>query len=397
MKKDHSHTDVDEPEIRILLWAPFGAGTHYWGPGTSAYRLIQKAPESLSFDLVHGFPPQVPTDVFDNEYCLGDLRDINPWKLARFLMNGKKWLKQNAQNFDYFYGLGLFHQTVLPAYWAENFGLPATVKTTGLGGGLGRQNTLSKILGLAKKRKKMLGQISHIVALSAEIEEEMKAHGFNYPRLVRIPNGVDTERFQPVESSEARTALRTELGLPDRFTLLFVGGMSSRKQPMLVLRILAELKSKGQTNIQAVFVGPEREEGLLRSFKEEMKRLDLSEDVIHIDHTEEVERYYQASDCYLLLSKNEGMSNALLEALACGLPSIVTPASGSRDLIGDDEAGIIVESHEIDKAVDYVMNLMQDESKVAQVSRQARARILDTFSYASVWDAYLKECFSASS
>jgi glycosyltransferase involved in cell wall biosynthesis len=89
--------------------------------------------------------------------------------------------------------------------------------------------------------------------------------------------------------------------------------------------------------------------------------------------------YYQLADVFVLPSKNEGMSNALLEGLATGLPSIVTPVSGSVDLVEDGVNGYFTSgtAEDIANKVDQLFN--GNDLSLSVMSTQARMRIAEKF------------------
>ncbi|MFW5996462.1 MAG: glycosyltransferase [Lentisphaeria bacterium] len=383
----------DNNATKILLWAPRGADDNYWGPGTSALRLIEQAPSDITFDLVHAVPGHQDMSVFRKQTCLGNFSENKMSHLPAFLFRSYLWLKRNADNYDYFYGLTPYHYTVQPAVWAERFGLPATVKMTGLRSGLSGGHWINQWLKLPLKRRKMLREVSHIVSISEAITEELRNYGFSPPRLVQIPNGVNIERFKPLSDPEGKRILRQKLGLNDHFTILFVGGMSSRKQPVRNLDVMARLSEQVNKPVQAVFVGPERETGYLKKFQDKVRELGLTEQVKRFDYCENIEEFYQAADIFLLLSKNEGMANSLLEAMACGLPPYVTDISGTRDVIGDGRGGEMFSTDSIPEILPALIKVIEDADKRQILSKEARDKIMSRFSYNAIWTAYGKKCF----
>jgi len=132
-------------------------------------------------------------------------------------------------------------------------------------------------------------------------------------RLMHLPNGVDTARFRPLDRDQCRDSL----GLPRAATIAaFCGHFDHRKGP---LRTLAALRRLG---IQGVFLGsngPDRPVGDDVLFAGSVRNADLPQ-------------WYGASDVFVLPSLSEGMSNAMLEAVACGLPLVVGDLDFNRFL-----------------------------------------------------------------
>ncbi|NGZ90285.1 glycosyltransferase family 4 protein [Psychroflexus maritimus] len=329
--------------MNILLWAPHGSGEHYWGPGISAYRLYKSGlPDGVKVYLAHGYKEQKKyPDVFEDQFFISDLKKTNRFFELEFLWKVKKWIAKNAAKFDAVHVLGLYEVSFRPAIWFEKKGIPAFCKITSLGEGLNEQSLLSKLLGLARYRRNNITQITGFIAISEEIEKSLIDYGIDEQSIFRIPNGVDTQRFRPV-GAQRKQDLRSELNLRDVFTVIFVGGISERKQPYMLAEAVKDLVKEKRLDIQLVIVGPDRDQIELKKIKNLISSERLRKNIIHIENSNEPEKYYQASDLFCLPSKREGMSNALLEAMACGLPALVTPISGSVDLVDDGKNGYYV-------------------------------------------------------
>lgn len=95
--------------------------------------------------------------------------------------------------------------------------------------------------------------------------------------------------------------------------------------------------------------------------------------------------YYQAGDIFVFPSKREGMPNAVLEAIACGLPIIMTPCEGSEELIKGN--GVIVSTEEMGKTLKNIVGNVQ-QLEVWGIESRNRAEML--FSWNSVVESYLR-------
>lgn len=106
--------------LRILLFSPKGSGSHYYGPGMSAYRMYKHLnKDEISVSLVHGYKDQTETDVFEEYIYLSDLEKLNVFTGTKFFLKAKKWAKKNAERFDVLHCLSAFHSSFLLAVWFE--------------------------------------------------------------------------------------------------------------------------------------------------------------------------------------------------------------------------------------------------------------------------------------
>lgn len=376
--------------MRILVWAPFGSGRHYWGPGVSAHRLFsawRTLEPSLEIDVAHGSREHVHAWPYDNSHFVASLEPYNALTLARYIFRSKQWLNKNAKAYDIFYGLSFFEHTVRPAFYAHQNKLKTIVKSTGLHGGLKQVGGLTGLLGLAHRRRELLKKISATVSISSEITAELRSYGFPNEKIQEIPNAVDTTKYCPVTSGE-KVHLRKTLGLDEKFTVIFVGGMSERKAPHLVAQSVQQLRSMGH-QIQGVFVGPLRDPGYASRPEIGECWNNPSAGCYWVDHVDDVSPWLKASDVFVLPSASEGLSNAMLEAMACGVVPIVTRVSGANDAVEEAVSGTFIERSQvaITKALDF---LASRPSRVAELSMGARDVIVRTYSYTTAISKYKK-------
>lgn len=332
-------------KLKILLWAPFGAGNHYWGPGQSAFKLYKGLDKSkYELHLAHGSIEQKYESLFDSITQISSLHNNSPIRQFLFLLLSKKWIRKNGHKFDVMHVLSIHHIGFMPAYWMIKIhGTPAYIKIQMSGAGFNSGSILSKLFGLARHRIKVSNDIDGYIAISDTIRNNLIDASIHPDKIHFIPNGVNTGIFKPVDLS-FKSKIRKELSIEERFTVLYVGGRSERKGTSLIVDACRLLHEKGY-DFNLLIVGPDREDG-----NESLKISDiislcpqLEEKVILINFTPDVLKYYQSSDIFILPSRNEGMSNSLLEALSCGLPSIVTPVSGSKDLVVDGWNGFFID------------------------------------------------------
>lgn len=372
-------------QVRILLWAPLGAGTHYWGPGTNIYRLYSVLKDKrYHITLVHGSSQQGKfPDVFDEQVALAPY-DGGPIDKMRFFYEGRQWLKKNYKKFDIFHGISAFETTFHFALMFERYGKPAFIKITGEYGGFGDSGRLSRLLGISRRREKNANGISGYIAISTKIVANLKFIGIDGNKIFNIPNGVDTHRFNPVKNVEDRARLRENLGLKDRLTISYVGGLTENKRIKEIVSAVQKMINEN-IDIQLLLVGPDRSGGVeYNKIKDS-----LNERIIHIPFTDAPEQYLKASNIYVLNSKSEGMPNSLLEAMSTGLICLATPASGSADLITDSITGFVLDGTSND-IIEKVRYILLNYNFGLEIGKNARNKILEEYSAISVMNRHLE-------
>lgn len=327
--------------MNVLLWAPFGCGTHYWGPGRSAFNLYSSGFPNLDHKLflAHGYPEQPEYKLFENQFLIKPLKKDYLSQLY-FILAARKWLKENHHKFDVMHALGAFEYSLDAAYQFSKLGKPSFVKITGEYGGLFRNSLLSRGYQIIFNRKKKIDRISGLIAISEKIYTDLINAGFSESNTFRIPNGVNTNQFFPASYEEKKLLRRKYKIMEDSFIILFLGGISERKRTFDTVLAVNNLIDKKLIDIRFLILGPDRSlSGMKYKIENHIKEKGISEYIKLVGHIEQPIDFLRLSDVFILPTKTEGMSNALLEALACGLGSVVSSTSGNTDLVKDEFNG----------------------------------------------------------
>lgn len=175
----------------------------------------------------------------------------------------------------------------------------------------------------------------HYVVLSNHLADVVRSHGTSAAIDVVPVYGVDTRAFHP--SSEAPTAIRGRLGLPESGSLLFFSSrIAPEKDSLTLLQSFQALLSEGRE------IWLLHRSGGFRQLVSQAKRLGVGERVIATDARHPLEGLaldYQASDVCVQASREEGLGFSPLEALACGVPVVAAAVGGLRETIVDGETG----------------------------------------------------------
>ncbi len=169
------------------------------------------------------------------------------------------------------------------------------------------------------------------ITVCEALRSSMIALGIEADRIVTLRNGVDLERFQPVD----RALQRERLGLQG-FTLLSVGHLIARKAHELIIEALPLLPD---VRLLIAGDGPERD-NLTRL----AQRLSVADRVTFLGSLPQTElrNYYGAVDALVLASSREGWANVLLESMACGTPVVASNVWGTPEVVAAPEAGVLM-------------------------------------------------------
>jgi len=191
-----------------------------------------------------------------------------------------------------------------------------------------------------------------------------------------IPNGIDCERFNP--------SLRTVKG--DKIRLLTAGRLSATKRIDMLIDAIAIMVADGIDVELTIAGGGALGDSLKRKISDE----GLCDRVKMVGRIEpdKMPALYADSDIFISASFQEGMSNAMLEAMASSLAIVTTRCEGVDELI--DSSGIIVEDDTAADIASAVTSLINDPGQLAKMSQRA-VKIAETFSWKSVADQYFEE------
>jgi glycosyltransferase involved in cell wall biosynthesis len=240
-----------------------------------------------------------------------------------------------------------------------------------------------------------LRRVDRLVAVSPAMAERCARAGVAPARIASIPNGVDADRFIPVDAGQ-RAALRSRLKLPAGVPIVtFVGFWSREKGPDVLFD--AWRAARRATGIPAALVcigstdpaHAEVDAGLVERVRREIRDETLSAHVVFVERTDEVAAYLQASDVFALPSSREGLSNALLEAMSTGLACVTAAIPGVSDsVIAAGSNGLLVPPGDAAALGREFARLLSSEPLRASLGLRARQTIVERFAMTTVSDRY---------
>jgi glycosyltransferase involved in cell wall biosynthesis len=253
---------------------------------------------------------------------------------------------------------------------------------------------------IQRRLKKLMQRVFYncfdgVITNSDTISVYLRSLGVRTPIAV-IPNGVDLNRFHPSNDANVRSQTRVDLGVTGSGPLILsVGAICPRKGTHLLLEAWTKILDR-HPDAELVFVGPrhDRNNQTLSRFdlllKELIARSGHPERVHFAGIRNDMNEVYGAADIVVLPSSREGMPNAVLEAMACERPVLLTPFEGQSDAMG--RPGIEFEQAPrtpkgVAKSLDKMLN---DRARCDELVRNGKAWVTQHLDVESNLDRYVE-------
>ncbi len=209
-------------------------------------------------------------------------------------------------------------------------------------------------------------------------------------KLAYIPNGINVERFQPLE--KRRMEKRKKPGVDNELVFLSVGALSEQKNYPNALHAVRLLKDRGYTGFR-VFIagkapgGTQNDKKLLQLRDE----LEIQDMVQFLGLRNDIQDLMRAADGYVSSSSWEGMPIVLLEAAASGLPVAATDVGDTREIVREGKNGFLVPPKDPESLAEAMMKLldMPEKSRLT-MGRASRKHAMSTYSIESVAKHWLE-------
>jgi len=188
-------------------------------------------------------------------------------------------------------------------------------------------------------------------------------------------SGVDLQRFKV--NQLVRTSIRNELSINQSdIVILFVGRLNKDKGIIDLARAFDNL-SRELSNLKLIIVGPEEDNVIA-----ELKKINYSHlnKINLIGMSNRPEDYMSASDIMVLPSYREGFGSVIIEAAACGIPSVASRIYGITDAIDDGKSGLLHEPGNVDDLTAKLKKIILNDELRIEMGRYAKLRVENLFS-----------------
>ena len=228
--------------------------------------------------------------------------------------------------------------------------------------------------------------VGMFVAITKGIEEDLRRLGIPSKQLARIPNGIELNDFS---QSHDRERVKSELGWGSETKVVtFVGRLIDVKGVDWLLRVWRDVvQQETLGRLLIIGDGPERP-----ALEAQIRSLGLTDSVALVGRQEDVFKFLAVTDVFVLPSRLEGVSNALLEAMSQGLPVIVADdeLGGNREVVDDRIDGYVVKIGDDRSFAEILVKLLRDAELRNKMGRKAKHKIEQRFSMDSVVDGYCR-------
>ncbi|MBD5326041.1 MAG: glycosyltransferase family 4 protein [Bacteroides sp.] len=195
--------------------------------------------------------------------------------------------------------------------------------------------------------------------------------------------GIDMAHYDAKLPDVQRRA--AEIRRPEVFTYVFVGRLVGDKGINELVRAFVEVNRRCP-DTRLILVGPP-ESNLDPLKPETLAEIDRNPAIEAVGSQADVRPWLAAADAFVFPSYREGFPNVVIEAGAMGLPSIVTDINGSREIIINDENGVIVPSRSVEALTEAMLQFKRNPATVARLGLQARSLIANRFE-----QGYVRRC-----
>ena len=336
--------------------------TGWWFRGTPQRETLDGLPVYRNFTLWH---------------FLG-IKGLRKFGGYLYIMSLIFYLWRRRADYDVIHVHGLNYHTFAANLAGRWFNRPTIAK-------LANSGQASDVLKMREDRQLALSRYmlpvalkcDRFVAINETIVDELVEVGVSPDRIVSFGNGVEIDRIEP----------RDDYNLSGPPRLVYVGRLHQQKGLDVLLRAMRLLSDDPDRTLRLRLVGDGPARGDLTALAE---RLGLNERVTFCGQSDQVMEELAAADVFVLPSRAEGLSNALLEAMAAGLPAVVSDVPGNVDVVEHERNGLLFRAEDPQALADCLAALLDQEDLRRRLGREARQTVEARFSLASIAQRYVR-------
>jgi len=297
------------------------------------------------------------------------------------------WLLRNRGKYDVIHCQQMFGPTMVAAVASLFFGKPILTRVTAIGE-LGEVKQIRE-MPLSSLRLQLIKRVSAWAALTSEMKRELISLGIAPSKITTIPNSTDIPKQRGYEP-DTKARLRRELGLSPVKIGIFVGRLSEEKNLDVLIRAWKEVCAKVDGARLLILGAGGAYRNVEAGLRGLVTELGLTNSVHFLGHIDRAKDYVVASDVFILPSRTEGMSNALVEALACGAAIVATDIPGNTELCADRENALLVPVGDPVATAAAIEEILASPALAERLGKAARLTAEDRLSVDRMVSAYIE-------
>ena len=222
----------------------------------------------------------------------------------------------------------------------------------------------------------LTGYVSHKTICVSDAVRNSLIRNYRFParKTITIHNGISTSEFEPCKCVGDSVRARFDVSEED-FLLICAARLSEQKGVDVVLHAVSRVLRQG-VSCKCIILG----DGQLRKkLQEEANSLGLTGHVFFEGFQKDVRPYLQAASAFILTSYIEGLPLSILEAMACGLPCIVTDVGGNSEVVKDQVNGLLISPGSLEEAEEAILFLATRTHDRAEMALRARETVCQAF------------------
>ena len=222
---------------------------------------------------------------------------------------------------------------------------------------------------IIKKEKQEYDLADYIMVPSEFAKKTFLNKGFKDEKIIKVPYGVSLKHFKSVDLKNNKNK---------KFRIIYVGSLSIRKGIIYLLKSFSELDL---SNSELLLIG-----NIEKDIKKLIDPYIKKKNIFHLNPKEQnhLSKYYNSSDIFVTCSLEEGLSMVQIQAMACGIPLITTPNSGSEDIITNGIEGFIIPIRDTIILKEKIRFFYNNPLKVKLMGNKAKLKVKKSLS----WDNY---------
>lgn len=302
------------------------------------------------------------------------------------------WREGRANDIVMFHSSNTF--SLIPIWMARLMGMHSVVQMTLLHTDDPEAIKTQRDWFLTPMRLEAFWRADAIVGYSSAQIESCLAIGLDSSTLNKIPCGVDLESFSP-QCDEERVNLRRCLGLdPEGLFIIFVGDVIVRKGIDIVVSAFLKIQDQIR-NAELLIVGPynldDPRYAHIYGLRKDLETSGCASRVHWIGRVENVYDYMRASDVFCFPSRLEGFGIVIIEAMAVGLPTVVSRLQGvTTDIISTEKEGILIPGENPTHYADALFRLLKMSEEADAMGKTGRLRVETVFNLEHIVQSYVQ-------